>query len=58
MKAVRIREHGDEKVLVWEDIPLPEIKEDQMIDIEKLILKGKTKVNQKEGQFLQRDLIL
>ena len=31
MKAVRLYEHGDEKVLIWEDIPLPEIKEDQIL---------------------------
>ena len=31
MKAVRIYEHGDERVLIWEDIPLPEIKEDQIL---------------------------
>ena len=31
MKAVRLYEHGDEKVLIWEDITLPEIKEDQIL---------------------------
>ena len=26
MKAVRIHEHGNENVLIWEEVPLPKIK--------------------------------
>ena len=31
MKAVRIHEHGNEEVLVWEEVSLPEVKDDQVL---------------------------
>ena len=31
MKAVRIHEHGSEEVLIWEEVSLPEIKDDQVL---------------------------
>ena len=31
MKAVRIHGHGNEDVLVWEEVSLPEVKDDQVL---------------------------
>ena len=31
MKAVRIHEHGSEEVLVWEEVSLPVVKDDQVL---------------------------
>ena len=31
MKAVRIHEHGNENVLIWEEVPLPKIKNDNVL---------------------------
>ena len=31
MKAVRIHEHGNEDVLFWEEVPLPVVKDGQVL---------------------------
>ena len=31
MKAVRINEHGNENILIWEEVPLPQIKNDNVL---------------------------
>ncbi|MDP6907383.1 MAG: zinc-binding dehydrogenase [Candidatus Marinimicrobia bacterium] len=31
MKAVRIHDHGDKDVLLWEEVPLPDVKDDQVL---------------------------
>ena len=31
MKAVRIHKHGNKDVLVWEEVPLPVVKDGQVL---------------------------
>ena len=31
MNAVRIHDHGDEKVLIYEEVPLPDINDNQVL---------------------------